>query len=150
MTNSYFQDLTWTLNSAYGQRGIAAPKLYRKEERLTIREHSSSFGGVLVAHLFRFFLWCPIICLYALSSELWCPLRFLHKNNVRSVFISNCLQKGSYLIYVICACCIWWCPTHSVLFVCFVCLGLVYPMLPFSLDSPFLIAPSEFFNVLFL
>jgi hypothetical protein len=30
---------------------------------------------------------------------------------------------------------------------CFVCLCLVYPMLPVSLDSPFLIAPSEFSNV---
>ena len=30
---------------------------------------------------------------------------------------------------------------------CFVCLRLVYPMLPVSLDSPFLIASSVFSNV---
>ena len=34
---------------------MAAPKLYKKGERLTLHEHSSSFGGVLVAHLFSFF-----------------------------------------------------------------------------------------------
>ena len=41
----------------------------------------------------------------------------------------------------------WWCPTHIVLCFCFVCLRLVYPMLPVSLDCPFLIAPSVFSNV---
>jgi hypothetical protein len=30
---------------------------------------------------------------------------------------------------------------------CFVFLCLVYPMLPVSLDCPFLIAPSVFFNI---
>ena len=30
---------------------------------------------------------------------------------------------------------------------CFACLRLVYPMLPVSLDCPFLIAPSVFSNV---
>jgi hypothetical protein len=33
---------------------------------------------------------------------------------------------------------------------CFVFLCLVYPMLPVSLDRPFLIAPSVFCNVYFL
>ena len=31
------------------------------------------FGGVHVAHIFSF-LWCPIVCLYVLSSVLSCPL----------------------------------------------------------------------------
>jgi hypothetical protein len=49
------------------------------------------FGWVYVAHLFFLYcpimclyvlssvLWCPIICLYVLSSVLWRPLRFPHK-----------------------------------------------------------------------
>ena len=36
---------------------------------------------------------------------------------------------------------------HIVLCVCFVFLRLVYTMMPFSLDCPFLIAPSVFSNV---
>jgi hypothetical protein len=37
-----------------------------------------------------------------------------------------------------------WCPTHIVLCFCFVVLRIVYPMLPVSLNCPFLIAPSVF------
>ena len=33
-----------------------------------------------------------------------CPLRFPHNNDVLVVFISNCLQQSSCLIYVICVC----------------------------------------------
>ena len=33
---------------------------------------------------------------------------------------------------------------------CVVCLSLVYPMLPVSLDCPFLIVPSVFSNVYFV
>ena len=40
-----------------------------------------------------------------------------------------------------------WCPTYIVLYFCFVFLRLVCPMLPVSLDFPFLIAPSVFSNV---
>ena len=39
------------------------------------------------------------------------------------------------------------CPTHLVLCFCFVCLCPVYPMLPVSLDYPFVIAPSVFSNL---
>jgi hypothetical protein len=41
----------------------------------------------------------------------------------------------SYLRYI-CFDCMWWCPTHNVVCFCFVCLCLVYPMLPVSLDCP--------------
>ena len=40
--------------------------------------------------------------------------------------------------------CVQWCPTHIVLCFCLAFLRLVYPMLPVSLDCPFLIAPSVF------
>jgi hypothetical protein len=43
--------------------------------------------------------------------------------------------------------CVWWCPTHILLCYCYVFHRLVYPMLPVSLECPFLIAPSVFSNV---
>ena len=43
--------------------------------------------------------------------------------------------------------CAQWYPTHIVLCFCLVYLRLVYPMLPGSLDLPFLIAHSVFSNV---
>ena len=73
MKNGCVQALTWTLISAYNQRGIAVPKLYKKEERLTLREHSSSFGGVLVAHLFSFV--CGVL-LYVFTF--WVPSCDVH------------------------------------------------------------------------
>ena len=59
-----------------------------------------------------------------------------------SIFTSSCLQEGACIIYVSCVC-----PTHIVLYYCFLFLPLVYPMLPVSLDCPFLIAPSVFSTV---
>ena len=51
-------------------------------------------GSVLLIRLV--FLCCPIYV--SLRSE------FRIENEVRFVFTSNCLQKGSFLIYVICVC----------------------------------------------
>ena len=56
-------------------------------------------GGVHVAHLLSF-LCFPVVCIFVVSSVLWCPLRFRHKNYVRVVFTSICLYEGSSLIYV--------------------------------------------------
>jgi hypothetical protein len=36
------------------------------------------------------FLYCPIMCIRVLSSVLWCPLRFQHKNDIRFVFTPSC------------------------------------------------------------
>jgi hypothetical protein len=77
---------------------------YKKQELLILREHLSSptvFGGVRVAHLFSF-LCCHIMCLYVLTSVLWCPFWFPYKNDVRFLFASSCVWDGSYLLYVIC------------------------------------------------
>ena len=83
------------------------------------------------------------------------------------VFTSSCLQKGSCLSYVmfgsslppvVCRrahvlftlcifVCLQWCPTHIVLCFCFVFLRLMYPVLPVSLDCPFLIATAIFSDV---
>ena len=60
---------------------------------LTYSDHLSSrpgFGGVCIAHLFSL-LCCPIMCRYVLGSVFWCPLQFLHRNDVRFVFASGCL-----------------------------------------------------------
>ena len=63
-----------------------------------------SFSISMVSHMF-FFLCSPIMCLYVLSFfVLWCPLRFLHKNDIWFVFTSSCLQKGLRLIYAIYVC----------------------------------------------
>jgi len=43
------------------------------------------------------FLWCPIMCLYVMSSVLWCPLRFQHKNDVRFVFSSSWCRRAHVL-----------------------------------------------------
>ena len=101
--------------------------------------HPRFFGGVHVPHLFRFLLCCPIMCLYVRSSVLWWPLRFPHKNDVRFVFYLQLLvgELMSYLRYL----CLFACNgVFFVLFFVFV-LCLAYPMLPVSLDCPFLDCP---------
>ena len=40
------------------------------------------FCGCLFVHLLSV-LCCPIMCLYVLSSMLWCPLQFPHENDVQ-------------------------------------------------------------------
>jgi hypothetical protein len=52
--------------------------------------------------LFQRKIKCFSLFLYVLSSVLWCPLRFPHKNDVQFVFNSSCLEEGSCLIYVSC------------------------------------------------
>jgi len=60
----------------------------------TVRYRLVWLYWVCVPHLFSL-VCCPIICLYVVSSVLWCPLRFpqkkTQKNNVRFVFTSSCL-----------------------------------------------------------
>jgi hypothetical protein len=62
-----------------------------------------------------------IMCLYVISSVLWCPLRFSNKTDVRFVFTSGCLWEGSCLIHIICVClCIVVSNTYCVMFlICF-------------------------------
>ena len=59
-----------------------------------LREHLSSIPVFLVGSdllIFKVCMCCPIMCLYVLSSMLWCPLRVWHKHDVRLVFISGCV-----------------------------------------------------------
>jgi len=77
------------------------------------------------------------------------PLRFPHKNDVRVVLPNlQLFVEGlmSYLRYL------WFLAYSGVqhILCCFfvlILLRLVYPMLPFFLNSPFLIIPSVFSNV---
>ena len=101
-------------------------------------------GSVLMI----FLVFCVLLlCVYVLSSVLWCPLRFTHNNDVRFVFISSCFVEVcmSYLLYlhmcaiVVCSTC---CVVFFVLF--------FFAMLPVSLNCPFLISPSVFSNVYLL
>jgi len=83
------------------------------------------------------------MCLYVLSSMLWCPLRFRIKTMFGSSLPQIVCRRTHVLFTFFVFVCVLLCSTHIVLFLCFV----LYPMLPGSLDCPFLIAPSEFSNV---
>ena len=103
---------------------------YKRHELLSLREHihdhgfTTGFGGICVAHLFSF-LCCVFggIRVAHLFSFLCC------------VFVG---VRVAHLFSFLCC-------VFFVLFVFVLC--LVNPMLPVSLDCPFVIAPSVFFNV---
>ena len=59
------------------------------------------------------------------------------------MMFGSSLYEESCLIYVICVFCVSWCPTHIILVLGG---GGVFPLLPVSLDCPFLIVPSVFSN----
>jgi hypothetical protein len=71
------------------------------------------------------FLCCPSKCLYVLSSVLWCPLRFPHKNDVRLSLPPVICRMTHVLFTLFVFVYIRWCPTHIMLWFCFVCLHLV-------------------------
>ena len=117
------------------------------------RRNWSPFGGtcgVRVAHLFSF-LCCLIICIYVPSFVLWCPLRFPHKNDVQTsvrlypqLFVGGLKSCLRYLCFVFCVLFVYSGVQHIL---CCVFLRLVYRVLPFSLDCPFLlIVPLVFSN----
>jgi hypothetical protein len=68
---------------------------FKKQELLTLCKHTSwtrvffGGGGGCVSHVFSF-LCCSIMCLYFLSSVLWCLLRFPYKTTFGSS-TSSCL-----------------------------------------------------------
>ena len=114
----------------------------------TLRGHPSSpsflVGSVLL--IFFSFLCCPIVCLDVLSSVLWCPLRFLHTNDVqvRSLYLQ--MFVGGFMSYLRYLCLF----AHSGIqhILCsflFFRLRLVYPMLPVSLGYPFFFCPISIF-----
>ena len=85
------------------------------------------------------------MCLYVVSSVLWCPWRLQHKNFVRLYLQLFAGGLMSYLRYLCLLAHIG--IKHILSCFCFACVCLVYPMLSVSLDCPFLIAYSVFSNV---
>ena len=97
----------------------------KKQELLTLHEHLGSppvFCEVRLAHLFSFLCYV-FVCLYLVSCV----------PNIASVSVLS-------LSCVLCSQC---CQCLCIVFV----LLLVFPMLPVSLDCPFLIAPLVFSNI---
>jgi hypothetical protein len=119
--------------------------LYQKEDKYGSNKYAVYIFHLNFTYLVHYFIW--IDCTTGST---------LHCNRFSSVwfFDSNwCKRKsleGSCLIYIIRVCLRIvvsniYCVVFFVLFV-FV-LFLVYPLLPVSLDCPFLIAPSVFSNI---
>ena len=66
----------------------------------------------------------------------------------RWYYLPPVVCRRAHVLFILCVfVCVSRCPSHIAFCFCFVCLRLVYPLLPVSLDSPCLIAPSVFSNV---
>ena len=79
----------------------------KKQELITLRVYPRVFGEVSVAHLFNF-LCCPIMCLYVLSSVLWCPLRFPPKAMFDLSVKTTAYSSEAYdftSVFYLCSCC---------------------------------------------
>jgi hypothetical protein len=76
--------LWWTAGSlkCWGAGWIA------RQIQLSVKSATSSLSRLdNICSNFILFLCYPIMCLYILSSVLWCPLRYPHKNNVISALL---------------------------------------------------------------
>ena len=106
---------------------------------------------------------CIIISLAFVVSALRCNSSFdIVSGHFPVISVCLCIVVSNaycvvllFCFFVLCTqCCqflwivhFWWPLRYSLTFICFVCLRLVYPMLPVSLDCPFLMALSVFSNV---
>ena len=89
-----------------------------------------------------------IICFYVLSSVLWCPLRFPHRNAVRFVFTSSCLFVGGFISCLRYLCLFAYSGVQHVLCCVFgLFVFVLYSILAVLLDYPFLIVLLVFSNV---
>ena len=101
-----------------------------------IHRYVTEITGHVIPHSFHVFVCCHIMCLYVLSSVLWCSLRFPSKNDFRLIRLYLQLFVGgriSYLRYLY----------------LFAYSGVQRILLPVSLDCPLFIVPSIFSNVYF-
>jgi hypothetical protein len=67
--------------------------------------------------------------------------------HIKTMFGSSLPPVFVFFVYVIFVCLRIVMSNTYYIVLCFVCRRLVYPMLPVSLDCPFLIGPSVFSNV---
>lgn len=78
---------------------------HKKQKLFTISEHLSSSPVCWWDPCWTSFkLFFPIMFHYILSSILWRPLRFPHRNDVWFALTSRCSYNGLWLIYVINVC----------------------------------------------
>ena len=112
-------------------------------------------GGFRVADYLFSFLCCHIMCLYVLSSVVWCPLRFPHKNYVRYLqLFMGCLVCVWLCVVVSETCCLCLIACGGVrdmlfcVFVLFVLCALCCRFL--LIIPPFVVAPSMFSCGLFV
>jgi hypothetical protein len=119
--------------------------MHKKQELLTFRKHLSSFPVFWLGPCcssFQFFVLSyyasllsefRVVVFVTISTYKRCSVRLYFQ-----LFVSELLFTLFGFVYVQC------CPTNIVQCFCFVCLRLVYPILPVSLDCPVFIVPSIF------
>ena len=93
----YFEAINWLCNISIDVPYTTAYISWAPEFPLRFLVRS-------VVLIFLFFLCCPIMCLYVLSSVMWCPLRFLNAKDVQFIFTSSCFHESSCLIHLISVC----------------------------------------------
>ena len=102
--------------------------------------------------LFIFLVFCVVLLCFFTFLVPCCEDRYALR--ITTMFGSSLpavvCRRANVLFTLFMIDCAQWCPTHIVLCFFFVCLRLVYPMLPISLDCPFLIVPSVFSNVYYV
>ena len=125
---------------------------YKKKGLLTLRDHLSSptFFFVYGSCCFIFVCCCPIMCLYILSSMLWCPLRF-SQNTVR-LYLWLCVGGPiSYLRYLCLfaysgvqhiMCCVFALFFFVLYYLCYQFLWIVRFWLPFRYSLAFISHPG--------
>jgi hypothetical protein len=80
-----------------------------------------------------------------LTVSLDCPLigPTVFSNVIFGLFVFVLCTLYCQFLWIV----LWLALRYSLTFICFVCLRLVYPLLPISLDCPSLIGPTVFSNV---
>jgi hypothetical protein len=96
----------------------------------------------------NFLVFCvTLLCVFMFWVP-WCDVHYdFHVKTMFGSSLPSVVCRRAHVLFTLFVfVCASWCPRH-IMFVCFVCLCLVYPVLPVSLDCTFLIAPSIFSNV---
>jgi hypothetical protein len=131
----FFRNSLESCHSDFQEEGllINIREYWRGNQKCTIQRN----WVFCVTLLCVFMFWVP-----------WCDVHY--DFHVKTMFVSSLpsvvCRRAHVLFTLFVFVCASWCPRH-IMFVCFVCLCLVYPVLPVSLDCTFLIAPSIFSNV---
>ena len=89
---------------------------------VTSRVHEFTTGRLVGSELLTlyFFVCCPIMCLYVLSSLLWCPLRFPHKT-MFDPYLPPFVCRWIHVLFTLYVfTCVLWYPTYIVLCFLFV------------------------------